>query len=73
MKLDDNKATYSTAEAAQVLGMSQLTVMRWCSRQAIPAVKLGRVWMISRETLEGIINGTVKVKAPKEAAGSSTR
>jgi excisionase family DNA binding protein len=40
------------AEAAQYLGLHELTVRRLAREGAIPALKLGRQWRIKRDLLE---------------------
>jgi excisionase family DNA binding protein len=42
----------SVRQTANTLGVSELTVRRWIAAGAIPAVKRGRAWTISRHSLE---------------------
>jgi excisionase family DNA binding protein len=42
----------SVRQTANTLGVSELTVRRWIASGAIPAVKHGRAWTISRHSLE---------------------
>jgi excisionase family DNA binding protein len=42
----------SVRQIANTLGVSELTVRRWIAAGAIPAVKRGRAWIISRHSLE---------------------
>jgi len=45
-------AECSVRQTANTLGVSELTVRRWIASGAIPAVKHGRAWTISRHFLE---------------------
>lgn len=43
---------YSTTEVAKILGLTRFAVNRWVREGDIPAVRVGRNWRISKETLE---------------------
>ena len=43
------------AEAAEYLGLHELTVRRLAREGAIPALKLGRQWRVKRDLLESWI------------------
>jgi excisionase family DNA binding protein len=45
----------TTEQAAAVLHMRPDSVVRKIHRQEIPAVKVGKRWLIRRETLEAIL------------------
>lgn len=42
----------TTKEAAELLNVNQKTVLRLIQRGQLPARKVGRVWRLSRHTLE---------------------
>jgi len=42
----------TTAEAAELLRVSEFTIRRWCASGRLPAIKLGRDWRISRTRLD---------------------
>lgn len=39
---------YTINEVADMLGVSRVTVARWCNSGEIPAYRLGRKWKISK-------------------------
>jgi excisionase family DNA binding protein len=45
----------TTAEAAEILRMRSDTLSRKIKRGEIPAVKIGKIWLISRGTLEAML------------------
>lgn len=45
----------SVEEVAEYLGVVPMTVYRWCREGRLPCMKLGRVWRIRREALEGFL------------------
>jgi excisionase family DNA binding protein len=42
----------SVPEVAEYLGVSEVTVYRWCREGIVPALKVGRTWRIRQSTLE---------------------
>ncbi len=57
----EDLALLSADEAAERLGVDRATVWRWCREGRIPCLKIGRLWRVSRESLEALL---------KEAGGS---
>ncbi|MBU1082933.1 helix-turn-helix domain-containing protein [Patescibacteria group bacterium] len=47
----DNKAWFSTAEAAKLIGVSRVTVFRWIKTGKIQADKVGKAYVILRSEL----------------------
>ena len=52
MIVDPTKMTYSTQEAAEILGCHEETVRREIQKGNLPAAKLGRMFVISKSDLE---------------------
>jgi excisionase family DNA binding protein len=52
MKNIDNKAYFSTAEAAKILGISRVAVFRRIKSGKLKADRVGRSYVIARESLE---------------------
>ena len=50
----ENKNEYSTAETAQLLGVSQITIRVWIYNNFLKANKDGRYWKISRVDIDKI-------------------
>lgn len=44
-----NQLMISTAEASQITGLSQRSIVRLCVAGKLPAVQLGRRWLINRK------------------------
>ena len=55
------KMAYSVAEAAELLGLSQITIYRMLYSGKLRATKFGRVWRIKREDLEALLEETEEV------------
>lgn len=49
---------YTTVEAAEILRVSPLTVMRKCASGEIPATKVARQWRISEAALAAALEPT---------------
>jgi len=43
---------YSTAEAAEILGLTQSLVRRYCRDGRLPCIRVGRSWAITQEALD---------------------
>lgn len=54
-------------EAAQILGVSDQTVINWIRDGRIQAQKVGRVWVIPKDSLEGVERP--KMGRPPERCG----
>ena len=52
MKNVDNKAYFSTTEAAKILGISRVAVFRRIKSGKLKADRIGRSYVIAREALE---------------------
>jgi excisionase family DNA binding protein len=52
----------STAEAAEILGVSEDTVQRMCQRGELRAYRVGRAWKIRREDLDAYLSAVVNQK-----------
>jgi excisionase family DNA binding protein len=45
----------AVAEVAELIGVKQTTVYRWCSEGKLPCLKIGKHWRIRREVLEDFL------------------
>src|SRR5215213_5621190 len=45
----------AAAEVAELIGIKQTTVYRWCSEGKLPCLKIGKHWRIRREVLEDFL------------------
>lgn len=54
MKNIDNRAYFSTAEAAKILGISRVAVFKRIKMHKLKADRIGRSYVIARESLENI-------------------
>jgi excisionase family DNA binding protein len=45
----------TTAQVAEILYMKQDSIARKINRREIPAVKVGKRWLIRRETLDAMV------------------
>ena len=45
----DERFTVSTQDVADYLGVSAMTVRRWCTAGDLPAMKAGRQWRIRED------------------------
>ncbi len=52
-------------EAAARLHVSVNTLRYWCAQKRIPAVKVGRVWLMTEGTIDAILRGEVEVLPPE--------
>ena len=50
--------TLTTEQAAELLHMRPDSVVRLIREQKIPAVKIGKRWLIRRETLEAMLQAS---------------
>lgn len=56
MKIDQNKALFSSSEVADMLKVSRITVFRYIKSGRIKADKVGKTYLISRESLTDFLN-----------------
>jgi excisionase family DNA binding protein len=54
--------SYSVREAADALGLSPGAVRKYCRDKKIECFQIGNRYRITKETIDGIRNGTIKVK-----------
>jgi excisionase family DNA binding protein len=52
---DRSKGVVSLSEAAQRTGRHPEVLRRWCMEGRIPATRVGRTWVIERETLAELL------------------
>jgi excisionase family DNA binding protein len=45
----------AAAEVAELIGIKETTVYRWCSEGKLPCLKIGKHWRIRREVLEDLL------------------
>jgi excisionase family DNA binding protein len=45
----------ATTEVAELIGIKETTVYRWCSEGKLPCLKIGKHWRIRREVLEDFL------------------
>lgn len=55
----------TTTEAAEITGLSRDRITQYCRAGTIPAMKIGRDWVINREDLAGI----TRQRKPKQRRG----
>ena len=72
MKNIDNKAYFSTAEAAKILGISRVAVFKRIKSGKLKADRIGRGYVIAKEALE-IIGETLTDARKKEIDQSMKR
>ena len=56
----------AAADVAELIGVKETTVYRWCKEGKLPCLKVGKHWRIRREALEDFLN---KSERPKTLAG----
>ena len=74
MQVINNTKAYTATEAAQLLGVSYVTVRKYIKEGRIQAVKAGNRYLVTERNLILFLNG-IGVKPmpqPKPAAGSNT-
>lgn len=49
---------WSAEQVARYLGVTPLTVYRWCRQGRLPALKIGKSWRIRRAVLEDFLRGS---------------
>ncbi len=49
------KALLSADDVAQLMGVKETTVWRWCRERRLPCLKVGKLWRIRREAFEDFI------------------
>jgi excisionase family DNA binding protein len=49
------KQFYSTKEVAEILGVSVRTVRAWIVSERLPAIKLNKIYRISKKTLDSFV------------------
>ncbi len=47
--------TYNLKEVEKILGKTRVTLLAWIKDGRLPAVKVGRTWRVSQETLNDIL------------------
>ena len=50
-----NKELLSAEDVAELVGIKETTVWRWCREGRLPCLKVGKHWRIRRETLENFL------------------
>ncbi len=50
--------------AAMLLGAAPSTMRYWCATGVVPAVKVGKGWLIRLEELDALTRSTTKEKEP---------
>src|SRR5215211_4333899 len=49
------KELLAAADVAELIGVKESTVYRWCSEGKLPCLKIGNRWRIRREVLEDFL------------------
>lgn len=49
------KGRLSITDAAQLIGVTRPTVLRWVKSKQIPAVMVGKRWYVTRQDLDNFI------------------
>lgn len=60
---------YTPREVSKILGVSYITVTRWCRAGRIRALKLGHQWRISEEEVDRIISEGVPQEEQNDEGG----
>ena len=68
MNEDHTRQTYTVAEAAMLLGVGRSTAYDLVQRSELPAVRLGRRWLITARALEDLLGERPPI--PSEIAPS---
>lgn len=55
-------------EAAQLVGVPTSTVRYWCASGMLPAVKIGKAWLIRLDTLDRMTRAKTKEEEPAIAS-----
>src|ERR687889_1988550 len=50
------KELLAAADVAELVGVKETTVYRWCKEGKLPCLKVGKHWRIRREALEDFLN-----------------
>lgn len=50
------------AEVSAAIGISPRQVRRWIVTGRLPAVRLGRVWRVTRATLDAVLRGEIVIR-----------
>src|SRR5215213_10328828 len=45
----------AAAEVAELIGIKETTIYRWCKEGKLPCLKIGKHWRIRREVLEDFL------------------
>jgi excisionase family DNA binding protein len=51
----ENKELLSAEDVAELLGVKETTVWRWCREGSLPCLKVGKHWRLRREALENFL------------------
>jgi excisionase family DNA binding protein len=51
----ENKELLSAEDVAELLGVKETTVWRWCREGNLPCLKVGKYWRLRREALEDFL------------------
>jgi len=58
IQVEDNPSVFfTTVEAAKVLHVSRITVMRWIGKGDLKAKKIGKGYRISSQSLHSLLTG----------------
>ena len=60
-------------QIAEMLQMNPSTIRLWVSEQRLPAVRVGRRWMVRRGDLEGMLAEQPKIGHPKRRGATPPR
>jgi len=61
----DPEEQLTLPQAAHLLGLNPSTIRLWVSEQRLPAVRVGRRWMVRRGDLEEMLAEQPKIGHPK--------
>jgi excisionase family DNA binding protein len=51
----ENKELLSAEDVAELIGIKETTVWRWCREERLPCLKVGKHWRVRREALEDFL------------------
>src|SRR5262249_32942703 len=63
---DDGRHTLNLGEAARILGVSRAYAYAAARNGSLPAIRIGRRWLVSRKVIEIILCGPASLLSPSE-------
>lgn len=54
------KIGYTLQEASTFVGVTVRTLRDWITQKKIPAVKIGKKWFVTKDTIDKVLSGNVE-------------